>query len=443
MHAVPELTVHPILQSWRWIRAPTSLLDECARRFGDVFSVRILGFGRVTILSDPDAIKEVFAGDPDILHAGKAAVVLRPFLGQHSVIVLDGKEHQRQRQLLMPPFHGERMRAYGQTMVDLSHAAVARWPIGRPFRLHPRMQEITLQVILRTVFGMEEGALFSRLAGLLRDGLEQVASPLLLIPFLQRDLGRLSPWGRFMRIGAQVDEILLGEMRRRRAQNVKGSDILSLLLDARDEEGRPMTDQELRDELITLLVAGHETTATALCWTLRHVLADAALLRRLREEIAGEAGDLAPEKIARLELLDATVREALRLQPVVPMVGRVLQAPLRLSSLGLDLPAGAIVAASIYLTHRRPDLYPDPARFDPERFLRRKPAPSEWLPFGGGARRCIGAAFAMHEMKMVLAVVLARTALRLHGAGQRAREVRRSITLTPEGGLPVVMDRLL
>jgi cytochrome P450 len=251
---------------------------------------------------------------------------------------------------------------------------------------------------------------------------------------MQYDLGRFSPWGRFLHRSRLASEILRGEIRRGREKGTAGrTDVLAMMLDARDEAGDPLGEDEVHDELVTLLVAGHETTATSLAWTMRWLLTDRPLVERLLGEIASTGGD--PLKLARLELLDATVKESLRLQPVIPMVGRVLQQPTRIGS--LDLPKGAVVAPSIYLVHRRPLIYPEPTRFRPERFVGVKPAAWEFLPFGGGLRRCVGAAFAIYEMKMVLAALLPRVEMRL--ASRRVRNVRRGITITPEGGLPVVL----
>jgi cytochrome P450 len=427
-----------LLQLARFVFRPLAFLDECAARYGDLFQLDLSGFGRVIIVSDPKAIMEIFAAGPDLVHGGEANLVFKAFLGERSVLLLDGPEHRRQRRMMAPAFHADRIPTYGRTMLALTDASIDAWPLGRPFRLHACLQAITLQVILRTVFGMEEGGRLRRLSELLTEGLDLVASPLLFLPPLRRDLGPWSPWRKVMRIGAEVDAILYGEIARRRPEDhAARTDVLSMLLAARDDDGHGMTDAELRDELLTLLVAGHETSATALAWAFRFILVDADLGRRLEEEIAtaADTDGLDPMKLARLPLLDATVRETMRLQPVVPIVGRVLQQPMRL--LGREFPAGTNVAPSMYLAHRRPSVYAEPARFLPDRFLTLKPSVAEWFPFGGGARRCVGAAFATYEIKMVLAAVLARAALRL--ATTRVRPVRRTITLTPSRGLPVIV----
>jgi cytochrome P450 len=411
------------------------MLDECSARYGDAFSLRLPVMAMpVVILADPLAVKDVFGLGPDDAHAGKANAVLKPLLGEHSLLLLDGAEHLRQRKMILPAFHGERMHAYGRTMIEMSHQSVDTWPVGRAFAVHKPLQSIALQVILRTVFGIEEGPRFAELAGLLTSALDITAHPILLFPVMQRDLGRYSPWGRFKRLAARASEILRAEIRRGRDEGTSArTDVLAMLLGARDEAGRPLTEDEVHDELVTLLVAGHETTATALAWTLRWLLLDHDLCGRLRDEIAGSGGD--PHRIAQLELLDATVKEALRLQPVVPLVGRVLQEPATFGR--IELPAGIFVAPSIYLVHRRPSLYPEPGRFRPDRFVGFKPAAWEWLPFGGGLRKCVGAAFAQYEMKMVLASLLPRLDMRL--ASDRVRPVRRGITLAPSAGLPVVV----
>jgi cytochrome P450 len=296
------------------------------------------------------------------------------------------------------------------------------------------MQSVTLDVIIRTVFGVEAGPRFTRLADLLKRGLEVGAWPMLLFPFMQKDLGPFSPWGRFKRLGERSSEILREEIRRGRERGTAGrADVLAMMLDARDEGGQPLSEDEIHDELVTLLIAGHETTATSLAWALRWILPDRELVARLRAEIATAGAD--PQQVAKLELLDATVKEALRLQPIIPVVARVLKERKRLGN--LDLEAGTVVAPCVYLVHRRPSLYPEPARFRPDRFLDFKPSPSEWLPFGGGLRRCIGAAFAIYEMKMVLASVLPRVDARL--ATDEVRVARRGITLTPSGGLPIMV----
>ncbi len=427
----------PAIQMLRWIRKPFELLEECHARYGDVFTLRFPGFpGALVTVSDPLVIKELFGLGPDAAHAGEANVMLEPFVGKRSLLLLDGADHLRQRKMMLPAFHGERMQAYGRAMMDLTHDSIDAWPVGHPFPVHKRTQAITLQVIVRTVFGVEEGPRFTELAEVLTRALDVSAWPPLLFPFMQHDLGPLSPWGRWLRLKQRMGALLTAEIRHARANGVAGrNDVLAMLIQARDERGRPLTEEEVHDELVTLLVAGHETTATSLAWALRWILPDRDLTERLLAEIATAGDD--PAKVARLELLDATARETLRLQPVIPMVGRVLQEPRRVRD--WELPRGILVAPSIYLVHRRPSLYPEPDRFHPERFRTFRPAAWEFLPFGGGLRKCVGATFAIYEMKMVLAAMLPRVSMRL--ASDDVHVSRRSITLTPSGGLPIVVRR--
>ena len=439
--ALPPGPDNRLVTTWRWLREPFEFLDEQRSRFGDAFTMRLPGLPPLVVFSNPEAVKQIFTDDGETMLAGKFNLSLRAFLGEQSVLMLDGKEHLRIRRLLLPPFHGERMQAYGRAMIALTQASMAEWPRKKPFALHDRFQAITLRVIVRTVFGVEEGARFERLVAQLTELTEIAAWPPLLLPFMQKDLGPLSPWGRFQRKAADVDAALLAEIRMRRAAGTAGrSDVLSLLIDAKDESGAGLTDDELRDELVTLLVAGHETTATSLAWAFRWVLDTPEARARLEAEIAGAAREggaagLTPERIAKLEYLDAVVRETLRLQPVVPVVGRVLEKPVTVGD--YDLPAGVAVVCSIYSAQRRASSYPSPRRFDPERFFRTKPSPYEFFPFGGGIRRCIGMAFALYEMKMVIATVMSRANLQLAG-GKPIRVVRRSITLTPSDGMRVV-----
>jgi cytochrome P450 len=426
----------------QWLYRPLEYLSACRDRYGETFTVRLHRLPPLVVVANPEAVKEVFSGSGEVMAAGKVNNTLKPFLGPYSLLMLDGEEHLRQRRLVLPPFHGERMHAYGQTMLEATHRSIDSWPVGEPFPIHKRLQGITLEVILRAIFGVADAELPER-AALVTRLLEVGAWPPLLVPYLQVDLGKWSPWGRFQALMAQADEMIFTEIRRRRADPTKGgADILSLLLEARDEGGAPLSDAELRDQLVTLLVAGHETTATALAWSIYWVTQTPGLLARLQAEIASASADggasLAPDRVARLELLDATVREALRRQPVVPMVGRFLQQPARVA--GFDLPAGVVVLPSIYLAQHRPEAFPEPERFRPERFLGVKASPYEWFPFGGGIRRCVGMAFALYEMKMVLAATLSRVSLRVLPRA-RIRAVRRSITLSPSGGLPVIVDK--
>ena len=391
------------------------MLARYRRRYGDVFAVAVWPFDPLVVVGDPAEVKRIFRGDPELLHAGEGNRVLGPIVGPHSVLVLDEKEHLRTRKTLLPPFHGERMRVYGDIMRELTEAEVATWPTGEEFPLLPAMQRLTLRIILRTVFGVEEGARMVALeAALIR--LMRRGARIMLLPLLQRDYGPGSPQRRFAEARAEVDAMLFTEIARRR-ESPGGTDVLSMLLDV-DE---PLTDAELRDHLITLLLAGHETTATTLAWTFERLVRHPEAMER------AATGDVA--------YIDAVVQESQRLRPVITYVMRTLQAPMTVA--GYDVPAGATLGTSITLTHRRAGLFPDPLACRPERFVDSKPETYTWVPFGGGVRRCLGAAFAGFEMRQVLGVVLARRALR--AADPRPeRYRRRGITFVPGRGASVV-----
>jgi cytochrome P450 family 110 len=429
----------PIVQALNlWLR-PTKFIEDCQRQYGDAFTLRVPGFPAEVHFSHPDAIREIFTADAEDLRAGEANVVIEPLLGAHSLLLLDGPRHLRQRRLLLPPFHGERMQAYGETMRDITDRELASWPVGRPFPLRGAMQRITLDVILRTVLGVDDGPLLATVRERFERLLAVGTNPTTMLPLLRRDLGPWSPWGRLVRARREVHDILAAEIERRRVPGVPArDDVLSLLIAARDEDGCPMSDDDLRDQMMTLLFAGHETTATALAWAVYRILQRPDVLAAIRAEyrrVVG-GGQFRAEHVTRLEYLDATVKEALRLDPIIPDVGRRLVRPMQIG--GWELPAGVVAAPGIYLAHRRPDRWPAPEVFRPERFLGARPGAYDFLPFGGGVRRCLGMAFALYEMKVVLARVLSSVELRL-APGYRARPVRRSVTLAPSRGMPVVV----
>jgi cytochrome P450 family 135 len=414
---------------------PIELMERCSRRYGDMFTLRPLGIGRAVFISDPDVIKQVFTASPEVMRAGESNAFLQPVVGSRSILVLDGPSHLRQRKLMLPPFHGQRMQSYGDLIADVAERELAGWPIGKPFALRPHAQAITLEVIMRAVFGVDQAdrlaELSRRLTHFMETGAGRARWVATLLPVFQRRFGTdRSPWARFVAAREAVDELLYDEIRRRRGVTdlAEREDILSLLVQARDEDGSPMTDEELRDELMTLLVAGHETTATALAWAFELLLKNPDALAKLEGELI-EGGE---------EYLDAMIKETLRLRPVLPVVGRTLSEDVTLG--GYDLPAGTMVAPCIYLTHRRPDVYPEPERFKPERFVGVQPDTYAWLPFGGSIRRCVGASFAMFEMKVVIPVVLRE--LRLRAASPEPEPMRRrAITFVPEQDALVVAER--
>jgi len=416
-----------LVQIARWVTRPIELMESCQQRFGDVFTWRAPGGVAFVIVADPALIKEVFAADPAVLLAGVGnATVLEPMLGRHSLLTLDGAEHLRQRRLLLPAFHGERMQAFATVMREIADTSLEEWPVGRPFSVHSKMQSITLDVILRTVFGVGASE-HEDLRQSLVELLEIATNPWLLFPgILGLDPFRVK-WLPITKLKRRVDDLLYQMIADRRGTPTQTNDVLTMMLDARDDTGRAMTDVEVRDELVTLLLAGHETTATSLAWTFDCLLAHPRVLVKLRDELAA----------GRDEYLDAVIRETLRLRPIVPLVGRHVARPFQLGR--WTIPVGARIAPSIYLAGRRADAYPDPARFVPERWLGVKPDPYTWFPFGGGVRRCIGMAFAMFEMRIVLQQVVPRADL--HLVDGPARVVRRGITLAPSGGTRVVLTR--
>jgi cytochrome P450 len=415
-------------------------MEECARQFGDCFTVRFPIAGqRIVFFSDPVAIKEIFTGDAENFRAGEANAIVRPVLGNNSLLVLDAAQHSRERRLMMPPFHGERMQVYGEAMRDIADRSIDTWPTTTLFPIHTAMQGITLDVILRTVFGLDESDTLVQLRDRLMRLLSKATRPYLLLPWFQIDLGPYSPWGRQVRLKKEIDTLLFAIFAQRRGEGPVGrQDILTMLLEARDEDGQPLSDQHLRDEMLTLLIAGHETTATSLSWIFSRILTRPDVMAKLRAELQAVVGTgpVTPKHINQLEYLDATIKETLRLNPIVPLVGRRLQTPTHIG--GRDLPAGVVAAPCIYLTHRRSDLWPEPEQFNPDRFLGKKPTPYEFFPFGGGARYCLGAAFATYEMKIVLAEILLRTELHL-APGYTPRMIRRGITFAPSEGVPVVV----
>jgi cytochrome P450 family 135 len=425
----PGPRMRPALQTAIWFRRAQWMLKQCAARYGDMFTLRIAHEGTWLVLSNPEHVKQVFTGDPNVFHAGEGNQILLPVLGRHSLLLLDEGPHMEQRKLLLPPLHGKRMQRYGGLMAEIAAAEIERWPSGEPYRLRPQMQAITLEIILRTVFGLEQGERLERLRVELRGLLDLLTQPHMLLFPIVMGPQRLSQWGPFQRLHARLDELIYAEIAERRSASDVGEreDILSLLLAARHEsDGSPMTDHELRDELLTLLVAGHETTATALSWAVERLIRHREKLDRLTEEV--QAGEKA--------YLDAVVTETLRLRPVISLVARKLTAPVEIG--GRQIPTGVTVAPSIYLVHRRPDVYPNPDDFEPERFLEKPPGTYTWIPFGGGVRRCIGGAFAQFEMQVVLGELVKRRQLRAARPGAEA-VFRRAITETPRRDAEVVL----
>jgi cytochrome P450 len=418
----------PAVQMVRWLTRPIAFMESCRRRFGDAFSVRFPGFERpMVMISDPEAVRALYTVQEHGLPPGRSLSLL-PILGADSVLLLEGPAHLERRKLMLPPFHGERMRSYESIMRTATERQIERWPVGEPFALHPHMQSITLEVILRAVFGVSDRERGDRLRTQLPLLLSETSSAGLQMRFMlyrRLQLGS-DPLARLQEIAKGIDELLFAEIAERRAAGdvEQREDILSLLMAARFEDGEAMSDQELRDQLLTLLLAGHETTATALAWAFDLLLRYPNELARLVRDI-----DEGEDTYTR-----AVAREALRLRPVVPLAGRRLASELRAG--GLQLPAGTDVTPAIWLTHTKADLYPDPYAFRPERFLDGPPSGYGWIPFGGGIRRCLGASFAEMEMRIVLETIL-RSHVLTSVDGRAEHVVRRNVTFSPRHGTRV------
>ena len=435
-------------QMLRWIATPFSFMRACSRQYGDCFTIRLSKkFEPMVFVSHPEALQVILTNDDSKLFdsPGSRNEILEPLIGTQSVIGLSGDRHRRARQLLMPPFHGERMRSYGELIREIAEQVMTEYGVGKPFLARKPMQSISMRVILRAIFGLNEGVRYRQFETLLAKMLDGLSSPLsvsaLFFPRLQQDLGPLSPWGNFVRCRRQVDQLIYEEMaeRRRSDPNPSRNDILTLLMSARDEAGEALTDSELRDELMTLLTAGHETTATALTWALYWIHKLPAVRERLLRELQSLNGDFEPNAVFRLPYLNAVCSETLRIYPVALLTfSRVARS--RVELMGTTLEPDTTVSGCIYLAHRRKEVYPDPEEFKPDRFLERHYSPYEFLPFGGGIRRCIGMAFAQFELKLVLSSILSRFDLALADS-RSVRHVRRGVTSGPSPFRMVVKER--
>lgn len=441
----PGPRLSPFLQSVRYMLGPYQSIAANRRRFGNTFTIQPMSQPRMVVFSDPDAIREIFTAEPGELVGGEAAApLLGPILGWNSMVVLDGDRYLRNRRLMMPPLHQERMPLYFREVVRIADQAADQWPLSRTFNIHKEIRKIVLEVFLRTIFGLE-GDKLAQVRSLQGRILEMADSPFagfIFLPSLRMKLGGHSPWSKFLRLRGEMASILSQEIVRcRREADPTRIDVLSLLVAARDETGVAMTEQELFDEMFTLLMAGIETTTTSLVWLFYHLLARPEVMAKVRAEVdavAGRDGRLTPQHVLKLDYLDAVIKESARLNPVTTDVARVLKRPKKIG--GLDLPAGAGVSAGIYLVHHRPDVWPDPERFDPDRFIEARPDPYTFFPFGGGERRCLGAAYSTYVMKIVVTHILSRLTMRL-APEYRMHPAFHAITIAPSGGTPVIVDR--
>jgi cytochrome P450 len=415
-----------------WTR-PLAFLQRCRKRYGPRFTIKLPFSPPFVMLTDPDEVKQVFMAPPDVLRPGQGARVLEPIVGANSLILLDGDAHMAQRKLMLPAFHGEKMARLEGVMADVTEQEVAGWQRDEPLELHPRMQDLTLGIILRAAFGLDPGprhdALRDRLQAMLEFGDRPVS---LMVPSPDSAAAqlfvRLAPVRRFLETQAETDEMLFELIADRRAEAEERDDVLSMLLEARHEDGSPMSEQELRDELLTLLVAGHETTASTLAWAFERLVSRPDVFAKLVDEIDAGEDDT---------YLTATIQETLRMRPVLPNVApRLVMEPIEVG--GHTYQPGCCLVPNGYLIHHDPEIYPDPYVFRPERFVGEQPGTYTWVPFGGGRRRCIGSSFAMLEMKLVLREVLTKCEL---GSAGHPFEVprRRNITIRPAQGATLVL----
>jgi unspecific monooxygenase len=432
------VTSPPWWQLITWIADPIKFQVRCQKKYGDIFTLCLSGMGPYVIMGNPQALQEIFSQDARCFDAGRANELARPLIGSNSLMLLDGDRHRRERKLLMPPFHGDRLQTYAQKICQITQQIASQWQPGQSLIARTAMQQISLEVILQIVFGLSEGERYQQIKPLLIDWSNMTDSPLssslLFLRFLQKDWGPWTPWGKMKQRQQQIHNLLQAEIEERRTMGAElSTDILSLMMAARDENGQPMSDEELRDELLTLLLAGHETTAILLAWAFYEIHKHPEILKKLQWELVQLGDDPNPMEVAQLPYLNAVCQETLRMYPVIPVLfPRITKSAMTIAGQFYD--AETTLMPSIYLVHYREDLYPAPHQFQPERFFERQYSASEYLPFGGGNRRCLGYALAQLEMKLVLATAIAQVQFNL-AEKQPVQLQRRGFTLAPAGGV--------
>jgi unspecific monooxygenase len=435
------ITSPPWWQLIQWIADPLGFQDKYSRKYGDVFTMRLSGLGSLVVIGNPHAIQEIFSQDSKF-DVGRGNALAKPLFGQNSLMLMDGDRHRRERKLLMPPFHGERLQTYAEQICLITEQVASQWQVGQPFVARTAMQKVSLEVILQIVFGLSEGERYQQLKPLLTDWINMTDSPLrssmLFLQFLQQDWGAWTPWGRMKRRQQHIHDLLQAEIEERKKRgNEERSDVLSLMMAARDENGQAMTDEELRDELLTILFAGHETTATTLAWAFYQIHQQLNVHEKLLQELDSLGANSPSMKLAQLPYLTAVCQETLRMYPVIPTIfPRITKLPMKIAGCLFD--AETTLLPSMYLVHYREDLYPNAQQFEPQRFLERQYSPSEYFPFGGGSRRCLGYALAQLEMKLVLAKILSKYQLAL-AEDKPVKLERRGFALAPAGGIRMVM----
>ena len=437
-----KLPLGPTTSSWwnllQWIIRPYQFMEECRAKYGETFTVNLRNFEPIVFLSNPQDIQQIITANFQQFDSGRANSIIQPLVGDNSLLLTDGTKHQRQRKLLTPAFHGQRMREYGELIVKITKKATENWQSGQQFKARDISQKITLQVILQAVFGLDEGENYQKLQPQLNDMTSLLNGPIsssfLFLSILQQDWGAWSPWGNFLRSRQRINDTLYAEITARR-QNLDphSTDILSLMLAARDEDGETMSDEELRDELITIVFAGYETTATMLAWMFYWIHLLPEVKSNLMEELQGLGDNPTPMEIVQLPYLNALCAETLRIYPAAPIaLPRIPTSSIEIG--GNVYEAGTCLFPCIYLVHHREELYPDSQQFKPERFLNHKFANYEYFPFGGGSRTCIGMAFAQFEMKLVIATILRHWQLELDEK-YPVKPTRRGVTIAPKGGV--------
>ena len=445
MKTIPTPKTPTLVQQLQWVLNPTGYLQTNHHRYPDLFKAKIIGLGNdIILISNPEIMQYILTHDRQEFTAPSSLnTLLKPLLGDYSVVMLDGDGHRQRRQLVMPSFHGERLKVYGDLTCRITREAMEKLPENQPFLAREVMQDISLKVIMEAVFGVTEGERYEELQYRLKELLDLFDSPItsgfLFFPSLQKDLGNWSPWGYFLRQRQALDKLIYAEISDRRANpDPERTDILSLLMFAKDEQGESMKDQELRDELITLLMAGHETTASAMAWALYWLHHIPEIKDKLIEELNTLSPDAEGMDIFRLPYLTAVCNETLRLSPSAMLTfTRLAQQTVEVG--GYTFKPGDIVAGCLYLTHQREDIYANPKQFNPQRFLDHKYSAYEFIPFGGGSRRCMGEALAKFEMKLVIAIIISEYCLKLADT-QPEKQQRRGLTLSPKRGVKMILE---
>lgn len=417
------------MQTVGWWSRPTGFLDRARRKYGRRFTVKLAAQDPFIVISDPAEIKQVFTAPPDVLHPGEGTRILEPIVGPNSILLLDEGAHMTQRKLVLPAFHGQRMKGLEPMIADVAREQIRSWPRGESAPIHPRMQRLTLEVILAAVFGVRDGERLNPLRTSLTEMLDFGMNPLSLLPPARRAPFGRGPWANFLEIRARTDELIYGEIRDRRERGDEGgSEIINSLIAATREDGTPMSDVEIHDELLTLLVAGHETTATQLAFTLERLTREPHVLETLVEAVDEGDGD---------PYLTAVIRESLRLRPVLLNAApRTVKKPIEVG--GFTYRPRVHLLASAWLVQHDAEIYPEPYAFRPERFLDSDPGTYTWIPFGGGRRRCVGATFAQLEMAIVLRELLRTTRITSENPGPEPTR-RRAITATPARGAETIL----